>query len=79
MSAYSEEEKEEIMEAYDALANAADGMKPYAILEAACMLVGEVMAVSFDEADLPKNRNFAMVMERVESSYLLNKAEGGEQ
>jgi hypothetical protein len=79
MSTYSEEEKDEIMEAYDALADAADGMKPYAILEAACMLVGEVMAVSFDESSLSKNKNFAMVMERVEHSYLLNKAEGTEQ
>jgi hypothetical protein len=79
MSAYDEDEKGEIMDAYDALANAADGRVPYAILEAACMLVGELMAITFDEVDLPKNKGFAMVMERIERSYVLHKMEGRKQ
>ena len=79
MSKYDEDEKDEIIDAYNAITEAANGRVPYAILEAACMLVGEVMAMAFDESDVPKNKNFAAVMERIERSYVLHKMEGRKQ
>lgn len=74
MPDYSQQEQEQIHEAYDALGDAVDGMPPFAILEATSALVGEILATCFDENDVSKNKSIAMIVERIDGAYAFYRA-----